>query len=462
MRTSCLVLFMLLFGSFNLIYAQNSIQGEWKGAINIQGQQLAIIFHLEGEETLSGTIDIPQQGAMGLALTQAEQREDSVFFAFFTGQGDGVFEGVLESEDLIEGTFTQGPASFPFEVKRSEVSEQSKVEPGIGEEILITTNEIDIAGTLVLPEDQSQPPLVIMISGSGAQDRDSNVFNFKIFAEIAEHLKEQGIASFRYDDRGVGKSTGDFSSATLEVLSGDVNAIIDHFSTESNHQFSEVILIGHSQGGVVAGKSAAENEKVDQLILMASTGVDLKEILRFQVKQAYGVGIHPEERVDEEIRLREGLMKAIQSGENIEEAREKYHSYYRNEVLENLSPAQKSAAGDLDALAETQTEQLAAVYSSPQVQSLLFYDPVIDLELMNIPVLVLFGGKDTQVTEALNRKPIESALEKAGVSYEVELFPNANHLFQQAESGQVSEYALLEKKFVEGFLEKITKWIKEN
>lgn len=462
MRTTFLILFMFLFGSFNLSYAQNSIQGEWKGSINIQGQQLAIIFHLEDEETLSGTIDIPQQGAMGLNLTQAEQRGDTVFFAFFTGQGDGVFKGVLENENLIKGTFTQGPASFPFEVERGETSEESKIEAGIGEEIIITNNEIDIAGTLVFPDGIQEPPLVILISGSGAQDRDSNVFNFKIFAEIADHLKKHGIASFRYDDRGVGKSTGDFSSATLAILSDDVNAIIDHFSTNSSYYFSEIILIGHSQGGVVAGKTASENELVDQLILMASTGVDLKEILRFQVKQAYGVGIHPEERVEKEISLREDLMKAIQSGENIEEAKEEYRSYYRNEVLENLPADQKSAAGDLDALAETQTEQLTAVYSSSQIQSLLFYDPVADLESLNIPVLVLFGGKDTQVTKALNRAPIESALEKAEAAYEVEIFPNANHLFQQAESGKVSEYALLEKGFVDGFLEKITVWIKGN
>jgi hypothetical protein len=213
------LLLSLILGSLNMAVAQNSIQGDWKGSINIQGQQLAVIFHLEEEEeNLTGTIDIPQQGAMGLPLTQAKQHQDSVIFAFFTGQGDGVFKGTLESEGHIKGTFTQGMASFPFEVRKSEESDQDNAEPGVGEEIIIPNKDIEIGGTLVLPEDKTYVPLVIMVSGSGAQDRDSNVFNFKIFAEMADQLKEKGIASFRYDDRGIGKSSGDFRQQHLNCF----------------------------------------------------------------------------------------------------------------------------------------------------------------------------------------------------------------------------------------------------
>lgn len=444
------------------VNAQTSISGDWEGAINIQGQQLKVVFHIEGESgNYSGTLDIPQQGAMGLNLTRIEQKADSVFFTFFTGQGNGDFEGILESDSLIKGMYIQGTSAFPFEVEKQSSTDEPEETIGEGKELIIPAGGVEIGGTLVTPENSENSPLVIMISGSGAQDRNSDVFGFKIFAEMAVHLKQQGISSFRYDDRQIGRSTGTFSEATLEMLASDVNSIIDHLKDFEDESFSEVILIGHSQGGVVAGKVADENQEVDKLILMASTGVSLKEVLRFQVEQAYGEGVHSEKEVEKEITLREELMAAIRDDGDIEVAKQNYIEQYRG-MIESLPESQKAGISDIDTFVYEQADQLAAVFGSPQVKSLLFHDPAEDLKELDIPVLVLFGGKDTQVTQELNRKPIESTLEEAGVSHEVEVFPNANHLFQEAESGQVSEYALLEKDFVDGFLKKITEWIKEN
>lgn len=460
MRLLALTL-LSLFYCFS-VNAQTSISGDWEGAINIQGQQLKVVFHIEGESgNYSGTLDIPQQGATGLNLTRTEQKADSVFFTFFTGQGNGDFEGILESDSLIKGIYKQSTAAFPFEVEKQRSSEESEKIIGEGKELIIASGAVEIGGTLVTPESPENSPLVIMISGSGAQDRNSDIFGFKIFAEIAEYLKKQGISSFRYDDRQIGRSTGSFSDATLEMLAGDVNAIIDHLKEFEGESFSEIILIGHSQGGVVAGKVANENGEVDKLILMASTGVSLKEVLHFQVEQAYGEGVHSEQAVEKEIRLREELMVAIRDNGDVETAKQNYVEQYRG-MIESLPESQKAGIRDINTFVNQQVDQLVAVYGSPQVKSLLFYDPAKDLAELDIPVLVLFGGKDTQVTEELNRKPIERALEKAEVSHEVELFPDANHLFQRAETGQVAEYALLEKEFADGFLKKITEWIKEN
>ncbi|HET8865374.1 MAG TPA: dienelactone hydrolase family protein, partial [Gracilimonas sp.] len=151
----------------------------------------------------------------------------------------------------------------------------------------------------------------------------------------------------------------------------------------------------------------------------------------------------------------------IRDEKDIELAKQNYIRHYEG-MLKLLPESEKTGIPDIDAFVNKQADQLVAVYGSDQTKSLLFYDPTEDLKELNIPVLVLFGGKDTQVTEEMNRKPIENALETAGVSYEVEIFTDANHLFQQADSGNVSEYALLEKEFVDGFLKEITKWIKEN
>ncbi|HBX66164.1 MAG TPA: hypothetical protein DEG32_08390, partial [Balneolaceae bacterium] len=323
-----LILVATLITWSSALFAQQTIEGEWKGAINIQAQQLVVEFDIQKEAgAFSGTLNIPQQGAMGLNLTIVEQDGDSVRFAFFTGSGDGVFEGTFSSDSLITGTYSQGPASFPFEIKKQLTSDEPA--PGQGTDLVIQGDGVEIGGTLVYPEGEGQAPLVILISGSGAQNRDSNIFEFKIFAEMAEHLKNNGIASFRYDDRQMGESTGNFINTTLEMLAGDVESIIAHLSEMNAYNFGEIVLLGHSQGGVVAGKVASENESVDQLILMASTGLPLKDILRFQVKQGFGEGIHDEEDVEKEIDLREELMAAIRDESGVEEAKKAYMNHYK-------------------------------------------------------------------------------------------------------------------------------------
>lgn len=442
--------------------AQQTIAGEWKGAIIIQGQQLGVIFNIDGEPgDYSGTLDIPMQGAMGLPLTRVEQKADSAFFTFFAGQANGEFKGTFSSDSLIAGTYSQGPASFPFEIKKQSSSGEVKIVPGEGEDLIIQGDEVEIGGTLVYPEGVNNAPLVILISGSSAQNRDSNIFEFKIFAEIAEHLKAQGIASFRFDDRQVGESTGNFMNTTLDMLAGDVVSIIDYLTAMEGKSFGEVILLGHSQGGVVAGKVASENKDVDQLILMASTGVPLKEILRFQVKQGFGEGIHDEQDVDKEIALREEMMAAIRDGKELDSVKNEYVNHYKS-MLENLSEQQKSRIPDINTFAQQQVQQLVAYYSTPQLQSLLFYDPAEDLSELEIPVLVLFGEKDTQVTEQMNRVPITNALDDAGVKYKVSVLAGGNHLFQKANTGQVSEYPMLDKRFTDSFLKTISSWITKN
>lgn len=459
MRT--LLILCLMLPIYMAADAQPSLSGVWEGAITIQGQQLNVVFNIDGEpQNYSGTIDIPQQGAMGLDFTRVEQKADSVFFTFFTGQGDGDFEGELKSDSLIAGTYIQGAVSFPFEVKKQRLPEVPEMVLGKGKELIISAETVEIGGTLVTPENSDNSPLVILVSGSGAQSRDSDVFGFKIFAQMAEQLRQDGISSFRYDDRQTGKSSGSFPDASLDMLASDVNAVVDHFKNYENSSFSEIILLGHSQGGVVAGKAAVQNPDVDRLVLMASTGVSLKEVLRFQVKQAYGQAIHSEKAVEKEITLREELMAAIRDGENVEKARQNYIEQYRA-MIESLPEPQKAGIPDIEAFVKQQADQLVIAYSSPQTKSLLFYDPAQDLKELEVPVLVLFGEKDTQVTISLNRKPIENALDEAGVSYEVAVIQDANHLFQKANSGQVSEYTMLEKNFTDGFLDKITGWIKD-
>lgn len=458
-----LVILFLFAAISTIVSAQPAINGNWEGTIMIQDQELGIILQIRGKPgNYSGTLDIPAQGASDLPLMYVVVQDDSVLTAFNTGTGIGEFKGHFIDENIIEGLYNQAGSTYTFQVERQDSSIVDVVDSGTGEELIIPHEDIEIAGTLVLPEEVDQPEIVILLSGSGAQNRDSEIVGFKPFADIAEHLKSQGIASFRFDDRQVGQSTGNFSSASLSALASDVNAIIQFLQDSVDTQFEEITLLGHSQGGIVAGEVAVSNPNVDQLILMAAPAVNMMRILRSQVRRAYEqIGL-PEKVIQDEIEAREDLMRSISSNEGVSTARELYKNAYRS-VLNSLSEEQLQAVPeDRERFIERQTNQLISFYSSPQMKSLLFYNPIEDLSELSIPVLVLFGEKDTQVSDELNEPPVREALNEAGTEFDINIIENANHLFQEAETGKVSEYATLEKEFIDGFLSTLSEWIKSH
>ncbi|NGP89821.1 alpha/beta hydrolase family protein [Fodinibius halophilus] len=324
-------------------------------------------------------------------------------------------------------------------------------------ELIIKNDSIKIGGTLSWPTEQRADKLVIMITGSGAQDRDATmkpISDFKPFALLAGSLTSNGLATFRYDDRGVGASTGNFAKATLDMLASDVEAIIRHFQKKNTPSFSELILLGHSQGGLVGGKVAIGNKSVDKLILMASTGIPLQKVIRYQVQRAFSRAFVDSALAAKEIDAREQLMDAIKKDTNISKSQKKYRNQF--------AAIQRSVGMDssqASRMAQQQVNQLTKTYRSPQLQSLFYYEPTSDLKKLDIPVLVLFGSKDTQVTVEMNKDPIKEALESAEVPYQIEVFPNANHPFQKAKTGKVREYGQLENRFVDGFTSTIVNWI---
>ncbi len=461
MKTLYLLIIGVLFMTISA-NAQNSLEGIWEGGITVPGGQLKIIFKIsETNSEYEGTLDIPQQGAKGLRLDPVSQTGDSVLIVFSAGQITGTFSGQFESDTRIIGTYSQGGPNTPFSVERTSSSIEEEAKPKNETEYLIPNGDIQIGGTLTLPEGEIKAPLVIMSSGSGAQDRDSNIYDFKIFAVIAQHLADQGIPSYRYDDRGIGKSTGNFSDATLDDLVSDVYAIINYFKNEANNKFESFTALGHSQGGVVAGKVASESEDVEQLILVGSTAPSISEILRYQVGLAYTGTPVDQELIEIEIDAREDLMRSIVNEDTIDRAKENYIAAYLN-VLNGLPEEQKSTIPDINRTATTQANQLVAIYGNPQMKSLLFYVPTEDLKKVKVPALVLFGGKDTQVTVDQNRALIEASLEESGSEYEVHIFDTANHLFQDANTGLVNEYPFLAKEFTDTFLTTLSDWILKN
>lgn len=331
--------------------------------------------------------------------------------------------------------------------------------PGFTEvDLVIRANGVDIGGTLTLPAQPKTNALVIMSSGSGQQDRDETLDGFKIFRGIAEHLGSEGIASFRFDDRGVGASTGDFVNSTLDDLSADIDGVMDFFTSHEDHPFSEFILFGHSMGGIVVGHTAVAHPDVKQVILMAAPAVPLMDVIFFQIREEYA-GIEIDKAlIEAEVSAHNRLMSAISNGEDLTEVLQGFYDHTLA-VLSALPPHQTLSPEEVEAMARDKTKEFEIVYELPSIASFLYHDPASSYEQLQVQVLGLFGGKDLQVTIDQSKDSLEKALLRAPTSYHLATFHHANHYFQRAETGQRDEYGQLDKAFVEGFLDEISSWI---
>lgn len=325
-------------------------------------------------------------------------------------------------------------------------------------DLIIQADDVKIGGTLSIPTKLNASSLVIMSSGSGDQDRDETLEGFKIFKVIAHHLASKGIASFRYDDRGVGESTGDFVNSTIDDHAKDLENIMNYFKMSKEHPFHDFILFGHSQGGILAGKVAAGNEAVKKVVLMAAPSVPLIEVVTYQVRQEYKGSRISKSWIEADVSAHNKLMRAIEDDKQIDEAYQLFKQTTESILYEmNMENGMDSEKIKQQAMAKA--DEYKIVYALPSLTSFLYHDPSKDYERLKVPVLGLFGGMDYQVTIDQNKDRMENALLKSGTDYHFVTFENANHFFQKAVTGQRDEYGTLEKKFVTGFLNEISSWI---
>ncbi len=325
-------------------------------------------------------------------------------------------------------------------------------------DLIIETKDVKIGGTLAVPTNLKTSSLVILLSGSGDQDRDETLEGFKIMKIVAEHLASKGIASFRYDDRGVGESTGDFVNSTIEDHSNDLESIMDYFKTSKKHPFNDFILFGHSQGGILAGKVAVGNESVKKVILMGAPAVPLIEVVTYQVRQEYNDTNIPKSLIEADVSAHNKLMRAIEDDKNIDKAYQLFRQTTET-ILYKMSSAHGVDSIKIKQQAITQADEFKIIYGLPSLTSFLYHDSSKDYEQLEVPVLGLFGGLDFQVPIHQNKDRMENALLESGTDYHFITFENANHFFQKALTGKRDEYGTLEKKFVDNFLDEISNWI---
>ena len=440
--------------------AQDEVAGVWHGEIKIPGQPLAVKIVLNHTDTdWTGTIDIPAQGAKDLPLininVEPDETDTRITFAISGVPGNPTFEGSLQSDGVILGTFSQGGARLKFQLSRDSVGPARPQEPRAPfpyqiEEAKFERDTINFAGTLTIPSGTGPFPAVLLISGSGPQNRDSEIFGHKPFLVIADHLTRAGIAVLRVDDPGVGGSTAHPQPPTASDFADNAIAAVDFLKRDSRINRNQIGLIGHSEGGIVAPLSATRGEGIAFVVLLAAPGVPGNEMMRKQNERILdAAGIAGEQK---EIRLAlfDQLSTALTSDLPNDEMRQKVEEIVRQQFETNGVPRTQQD--------ETQVRMAVEQAISPGMRYLLAYDPRPALEKISVPVLALNGELDTQVDAGQNLVAIAAALENNS-NVTIHRLPGLNHLFQHAKTGLIGEYGVIEETISPEVLDLIRDWI---
>jgi pimeloyl-ACP methyl ester carboxylesterase len=410
-------------------------------------------------DSLSATIDIPVQNAFALPLRNVRWVAPACSFDLPAGPGLASFLGALQG-DSITGSFTQSGMKGTFFLRpaREEKTAAGPPPPYSAEEVTFASNDALLAGTLTIPEGTPPFPALVMITGSGAQDRDETIFGFSPFKIIADHLTRGGIAVLRFDDRGVARSTGKFAEATTATFAADARAGMEFLANDPRIITSKIGLLGHSEGGIAGTMVASRHDDVAVLILIASPAIPGDSLINYQVAGAVRRGGGSEAEVNRVLGLQRQVYTAVKSGEGFERVEELLMEEGRASIA-RLPEAERGAVTD-SVLRLRVKGQMTSV-RSPWFREFISFDPAPALRKVACPVLALFGGVDQQVPPALNREPMERALRGEGRDATVRVIPEANHLFLHSTSGDPAEYATQRKEFVPEFLPLLGNWCRE-
>ena len=445
------------------LFSQEII-GTWQGTLKVQGVELEIVFHIEKQDSgLVSLMDSPTQGAFDIPTTHT---------SFRNGQLEVVltnlaifYQGTLK-KDSITGVFNQGGMPFPLTLARTQKKKLLRPqEPKAPfayeiEEITFTNTKekIDLAGTLTLPKGKEKVPAVILIAGSGPNDRDETIFNHKPFWILADYLTNQGIAVLRYDKRGVGESKGEYFTATTQHFTEDAEAAFNYLKTRKEIDPSNIGLIGHSEGGVIAPIVADLNKEVKFIVLMAGMGINGTDLVLAQHKHAFEKTSLTNDALES---LNKALADVYSSVGNWKEYVGTNEE--RNQLKEKLNILWKILPEEMQSnlSKDTYIEKTIANITSPWFRYFLKTNPLDYLQKLSIPVLAINGENDTQVDYQTNLNAIKAGLNKAkNKHFTTKSYPHLNHLFQESTTGELDEYGKIEQTISPEVLSDIAKWIK--
>lgn len=458
---------VLLFLSCVPVFGQVSsgIDGKWLGALDVSGVKQRLLLKVEkAGDGYSAKFDSVDQGVANLPIDSITLSGNTMKFS--AAQFGITYEGTLnEKNDEISGTFRQGSGSTPFVFKRTaekiEVATRPQDPKGplpyseVNVSYKNTIDNVKLAGTLTLPKRDGKYPAVILISGSGAQNRDSLVAGHRPFLILADHLTRNGIAVLRVDDRGAGSSELGSLSATSENFMFDVLAGVDFLKSRPDIDPKKIGLIGHSEGGMIAPMAASRSRDIAFIVMLAGLGQTGEDIIYTQTEllgKASGGDPNILKHTIALSRLANAVVKTETDSKRIEEKINEAVIAYSKTVSEDQKNAFNAAAANAKAG--------MSMYTMPWYKYFISFDPAPVLKKVSVPVLALNGEFDLQVASKENLDLITAAL-KAGRNkdFTVKSFPKLNHLFQTSKTGLISEYERIDETISPVVLNTISEWI---
>jgi len=439
------VLFAVMACSSGSDDEPETVAGHWHGSIEIPNAPLEVGIEFTGPD--SGTIDIPTQSIRGFELGDVRTDPADVGFTMPGIPGDPVFKGALDRESgRITGDFTQMGQSISLSLAPGEIAEPGRPQeprppfPYRAEDVSFASGDITVAGTLTTPEGDGPFPAVVLITGSGAQNRDEELFGHKPFLLIADTLTRAGYAVLRTDDRGVGGTGGDLNVADYDILAGDATAGIGYLRSRPDIDPAKVGLFGHSEGGYLAPLVAARpDSNVAFAILMASPSVPGADVLIEQTRAILTQSGLPAEEIDKEVAATTVMAELLRAGD-----------------IEGAQAAYQRRMADMPEEMREAAEASSPI--TPYYASFVAYDPAPALSASNIPVLAFYGDKDLQVLSTQNEPPARELLAR-NPDATVHVFAGLNHLMQPATTGALDEYHSIETTIDPQVLTFVTEWL---
>lgn len=445
------ILLITLLFSFTS-FAQ--IEGTWNGNIEIPNQKLPFVIHISKANN--------QWKVMGESPMQTDEKFPLEKITF---QNDTLkisdsklgmnYTGVLKNPKYIEGKFSQGGMSFPLNLEKGEFKRNRPQEPQPPfsykvEDVTFENKEakIKLAGTLTMPNGKGKFPVIVLVTGSGAQDRNEEILGHKSFLVIADYLTKNGYAVLRYDDRGVAASEGDFESATTYDFANDAKSAVDYLKNIKEIDSKKIGILGHSEGGMIAQMIAAERKDLPFIISLAGPGISIDELMlvqKYEIEKASGLS---NEVLEANQKLFRKIYEIIKKNPSNDIASQEIKSLLKSD------PTYKE-------LSEEQINELASVTESNWFATFIRYNPENNLAKIKSKALILNGEKDVQVTAKENLEGWRKGLSH-NKKATIKSYPNLNHLFQSAKTGMPNEYGEIETTIEPVVLEDIIKWLNEN
>ena len=473
MKTKHIIIAAFLFLLSTSGFSQSAkFAGSWYGTLNV-GVDLRIVFHITQEENgaVKATADSPDQSAFGLKCDTIIISNDAVTIEM-KNMGAS-FTGKLTNDSVITGKFIQRselPLTLIKKINGIALIRKRPQTPQPpfsykSEDITYTNKDgnISFGATITIPEGKGPFPAVVLVSGSGPQNRNGEMLGHQFFAVLADHLTKNGVVVLRYDERGIGKTTGNFSEATTADFAEDASAGIDYLLSRQEVNKKKVGLIGHSEGGVVVPMVATARKDIDFLVLLAAPGIRILDLMAEQ-NEAIAIknGVSLESAKEFKMLYRRVITSIIEAPDslialqNTVELIENWSVQKSKLLLTELNLASTKSRFDY---VSTVTNQVRTKW----FEYFLSINPTMYLQQLKCKVLALNGDKDIQVISTSNLAGIRNAMERSkSKKYEVRELPGLNHLFQHCTSCTANEYIEIEETFSPEALQLISNWVNKN